>query len=58
MGDTRLLVPVPTSDDRVSERDELFGAELSNPTGGATLDDRDTATVTIMDDDGKRGLVG
>lgn len=52
-GETRLVIPAPTVDDSISEPDEEFVAELSNPTEGATIGDNDTATVLILDNDGK-----
>ena len=45
-------VTIPLINDSRSEGDETFALVLSAPTGGATLDDPSTATITIHDDDG------
>ncbi len=50
-GEVRKTFTVTILQDTVDEPDETFVLELSNPTGGATLDDPDQATVTIRDDD-------
>jgi hypothetical protein len=39
-------------DDQLNERDELFVAQLSNSSPGASIGAVDTATVEITDDDG------
>jgi hypothetical protein len=47
-------VQIPISDDAKTEGNETVRITLSNPTGGATLDDEDdVATLTIVDDDGQ-----
>lgn len=47
-------VQIPISDDAKAEGNETVRLTLSNPTGGATLDDEDDeATLTILDDDGQ-----
>jgi uncharacterized delta-60 repeat protein/uncharacterized repeat protein (TIGR01451 family) len=44
-------ITVPITDDSTVENSESFGLVLSDPTGGATLGVRPTATITIEDDD-------
>jgi uncharacterized delta-60 repeat protein/uncharacterized repeat protein (TIGR01451 family) len=44
-------ITVPITDDSIVENSESFGLVLSDPTGGATLGVRPTATITIEDDD-------
>lgn len=47
-------VQIPISDDSKTEGNETVRLTLSNPTGGATLDDEDDeATLNILDDDGQ-----
>ncbi len=50
-GEVRKTFTVTVLQDTVDEPDETFVLELSNPTGGAALDDPAQATVTIRDDD-------
>ncbi len=50
-GEVHKTFTVTILQDTVYEPDETFVLELSNPTGGATLDDPAQATVTIRDDD-------
>ena len=45
-------------DDSTAEQDEVIGLKLSNPAGGADLDEQNTATITIEDDDGTSVQVG
>lgn len=46
---------IPIQDDNAQEGNETLRAVLSNPTGGAVLDDeRATAIVTVLDGDGSR----
>ena len=49
-GQATQTISVSTVDDGVEEETEAFTVTLSNPTGGATLDDA-TGTGTITDDD-------
>lgn len=51
-GDTEETIIVPIVDDSVDEDDETVSLTLSNPTGGAVLGSQDTATLTIVDNDG------
>jgi hypothetical protein len=51
-GDTEETVIVPIVDDSVEEDDETVSLTLSDPTGGAVLGSQDTATLTIVDNDG------
>ncbi len=44
-------VAIPILNDTTPEEAETFTVTLSNPTGGAQLGGRDTATVTIVDND-------
>ncbi len=52
-GDTALDVSIPTADDAVDEDDETFTVTVAATTSGWEKegDSRDTATVTITDDD-------
>ena len=50
-GQTRKTVLIPVTNDNLSEPNETFRFNLSNPTGGASLDSSDTSTITIVDDD-------
>ena len=50
-GETRKTVLVPIRNDGTGEPNETFRFNLSNPTGGATLDARKQTTVTIIDED-------
>jgi uncharacterized delta-60 repeat protein len=42
-------VLIPVTDDRRKEDDEVISLSLSNPTGGAVLGTRSSATVRVMD---------
>jgi poly(3-hydroxybutyrate) depolymerase len=50
-GEKVKLVTVPILNDGVKESSKNFRVTLSNPTGGAVLGSRTTATVTIVDND-------
>lgn len=50
-GQTSRVVNIPIINDGTGEPNETFQVTLSNPTGGATLDNRRTSTITIVDDD-------
>ena len=50
-GETSRSFTVSINDDSDYEGDEDFNVALSNPTGGASLGSRDTATVSIIDDE-------
>ncbi|CAN5157665.1 hypothetical protein BH24PSE2_BH24PSE2_17390 [soil metagenome] len=50
-GEESRLFYVPIVSDARVEQDEAFYVTLSDPTGGAELDDAATATVRIVDDD-------
>ena len=47
-----LTVSVPIINDNITEGEQFFIGNLSNPQGPVTLDP-EVATVTIVDDDGK-----
>lgn len=49
------FVDVQVDEDQRHEADETVIATLSNPTGGAVLSDRTSATFTITDEDSKKG---
>ena len=46
-------IPVSTLGDTIAEPTERFEAELRNPSGGVVLGGQRTATVDILDDNGK-----
>jgi hypothetical protein len=50
-GETRKTKSIAIVDDTVAESDEDFKVLLGNPTGGATLGNTSTTTVTISDND-------
>ena len=50
-GEVRRQLLIPIVSDTLVEEDEIFYVVLSNPSGGAQLDELTTATVTIVDDD-------
>ncbi len=52
-GTTSVSVPVNLMEDDVQEESEDFTATISSP-NGATLGTPTTATVTIMEDDGRQ----
>ena len=55
-GETSATVLVDTLDDSLSEGLENFGASISSPDGNSlslSIGGQDTATVDIVDDDGK-----
>ena len=53
-GDETAPIIVTTTEDNVDEVVERFTARLSDPSEGLTIGDADTATVDIIDDDGKK----
>ncbi|KAB2671406.1 MAG: hypothetical protein DVB31_04815 [Verrucomicrobia bacterium] len=50
-GERLKFVDVPLLDDGIKEADETIRLALENPTSGALLGNRRTATITIIDDD-------
>jgi hypothetical protein len=50
-GQTSQTVEIPIANDNFVEVAETFRVQLANPTGGATIGDRDRATVTISRSD-------
>src|SRR5207244_8930642 len=50
-GETSKTVNIPVLEDAAYEGTDTFTLSLSNPTGGATLGARSTATIAIFDDD-------
>ena len=50
-GETSKTIALPIIDDTTAESNEEFQLSLSNLTGGATLGNRSTAIVTILDND-------
>ncbi len=52
-GETAKSLTITIVDDGAGEDDETVQFTLANPSGGATLGDTQTATLTIVDDDGK-----
>ncbi len=50
-GQTSQTVEIPIANDNLIEVSETFRVQLANPTGGATIGDRDRATVTISRSD-------
>ena len=54
-GMTQVMVPVSSVEDMVAEVTESFGAVLTNPSDRLLIGMQDQATVTIIDDDGRRG---
>jgi hypothetical protein len=51
VGETNLTVAIPILNDALAEPQETFGIVLSNPTVGAMLGGRSSATVRITDND-------
>ncbi|WP_304437818.1 calcium-binding protein, partial [Cylindrospermopsis sp. CR12] len=56
-GQTSKKVTIPLIDDSIYEPTETVNLTLSNPTGGATLGTRQTATLTIIDNDAVPGVI-
>lgn len=50
-GELRKTIKIPVHNDQRDEENEKFRVQLSNPTGGASLGVRSSATVTITDND-------
>ncbi|MBK7997668.1 MAG: putative Ig domain-containing protein [Verrucomicrobia bacterium] len=50
-GANALKIEIPLLNDPFDETNETVLLSISNPTGGATLGERDSATLTIIDDD-------
>ncbi|MEM1278516.1 MAG: Calx-beta domain-containing protein [Cyanobacteria bacterium P01_H01_bin.152] len=50
-GETQKVVEIPIADDASPEATETVNLTLSEPTGGASLGDRDTATLSILDNE-------
>ncbi|MEB3831794.1 Calx-beta domain-containing protein [Phormidium sp. CCY1219] len=50
-GETTQTANVPIVDDEEIEPEEAIALELVNPTGGATIGDRNTAALTVVDND-------
>lgn len=57
-GDLEETFTVQTTQDTDTEINEVVNLALSNPTGGAILGARNTATLTIIDDDALAPTVG
>lgn len=51
-GERQVTIPVNTVNDDIYEPLEVLGTSLSNPTNGLFFGIQDTATVTIVDNDG------
>lgn len=51
-GETSKTITLPISDDVLIEGNESAQLTLSNPTGGATLDNLASTTLTLLDNDG------
>ncbi|MFM6436862.1 MAG: Calx-beta domain-containing protein, partial [Microcystis panniformis] len=50
-GETEKTINIPIKNDTIYEPNETFTIKLTNPTGGAILGNRNSATVTIINDD-------
>ena len=57
-GVTNLTIAIPVTNDGLVEGTERFTVTLSQPTGGAVLGARTTATVNIIDNDSGIRLIG
>jgi uncharacterized delta-60 repeat protein len=49
--ETIKTISIPIVDDNIADNNEAIRLSLANPTGGATLGNRSTATLTIVDSD-------
>ena len=56
-GQTSQTASIPLIDSNTYEQTETLGLALTNPTGGATLGIKQTATLTIIDDDAQPGVI-
>ncbi|MFN8526793.1 MAG: Calx-beta domain-containing protein [Chloroflexota bacterium] len=57
-GETSKTVAIPIINDQSIEGNETVLLSLTNPTGGASLGSRATATLTIVDDEGVPTITG
>ncbi|HAX85517.1 MAG TPA: hypothetical protein DCY91_04425, partial [Cyanobacteria bacterium UBA11370] len=51
-GETSKTVTIPIVNNAIAEPDETLQLTLTNPTGGATIGQQNSATLTILDNDG------
>ena len=56
-GETSQTVAIPLTDDTTFEATETVNLSLSNPTGGATLGERTTSVLNIIDNDAVSGTL-
>ncbi|NCS04944.1 MAG: aggregation factor core protein MAFp3, isoform C, partial [Microcystis aeruginosa G13-11] len=56
-GQTSKTVTIPITDDSIYEPTETVNLTISNPTGGATLGTKQTATLSIIDNDAVPGVI-
>ena len=57
-GESSHTVYVHVVEDSEPELDEVFRVELSNPTGGARIDNRGVVDVVIATNDNAHGIIG